>query len=38
MVDIPEHGLLCGEYGSLPAEAAPGLIAAGRFDPKAVQG
>ena len=38
LVDIPEYGLLCGEYGSLPVDAAQGLIEAGKFDPKAVQG
>lgn len=35
LVDIPEHGLKCGAFGVVPANAAPGLVAAGYFDPKA---
>lgn len=38
LVDIPDHGLLCGQYGSLPHDVAEGLIASGKFDPAAVQG
>lgn len=33
LVDLPQHGLRCGEYGSLPSAAATSLE--GMFDTKA---
>ena len=35
LVDIPAHGLKCGEYVTLPATTAKGLQASGEFDPQA---
>lgn len=32
LVDIPEHGLRCGEYAALPQAVADSLAAAGEFD------
>lgn len=37
LIDIPAHGLKCGEYGTLPADVSAALQAAGEFDPNAVQ-
>ena len=35
LVDVPAHGLKCGEYVTLPAATAKGLQASGEFDPQA---
>lgn len=35
LVDVPAHGLKCGEYVILPATTAKGLQASGEFDPQA---
>ena len=35
LVDIPAHGLKCGDYVTLPAATAKGLQASGEFDPQA---
>ena len=35
LVDIPVHGLKCGDYVTLPAATAKGLQASGEFDPQA---
>lgn len=37
LVDLPGHGLKCGEFGTLPAAVAQSLAEAGGFDPKAVE-
>lgn len=37
LVDIPAHGLKCGDYATIPADAAEALAAAGEFDTKATQ-
>lgn len=37
LIDIPEHGLKCGEFGALPEAAAKAFIESGAFDPKAVK-
>jgi len=37
LIDLPAHGLKCGEYGDLPKAVAGAYIKAGHFDPKAVQ-
>lgn len=37
LIDLPAHGLKCGEYGELPKAVAGAYIKAGHFDPKAVQ-
>jgi hypothetical protein len=37
LIDLPAHGLKCGEYGDLPKAVASAYIKAGHFDPKAVQ-
>ena len=35
LVDIPAHGLKCGDYVTLPAATAKGLQASGEFDAQA---
>ena len=35
LVDVPAHGLKCGDYVTLPAAIAKGLQASGEFDPQA---
>ncbi len=35
LVDVPAHGLACGQYVSLPNATAKALEASGEFDPKA---
>lgn len=35
LVDVPAHGLKCGDYVTLPAATAKGLQASGEFDPQA---
>lgn len=35
LVDVPEHGLVCGEYADLPDDLAQQLEAGGRFDTQA---
>ena len=37
LVDLPAHGIKCGEFGDLPAAIAQSLEAAGEFDPWAVE-
>lgn len=37
LVDLPAHGIKCGEFGNLPAAIAQSLEAAGEFDPWAVE-
>lgn len=37
LIDLPAHGIKCGEFGDLPAAVAQSLAAAGEFDPKAVE-
>lgn len=37
LIDLPAHGLKCGEFGTLPADVAQSLASAGEFDPKAVE-
>ena len=37
LVDIPQHGLLSGDYASLPADVAEALEKVGMFDTKAKQ-
>lgn len=37
LIDLPAHGLKCGEYGALPAAVAPAMIEAGAFDPQAAE-
>jgi hypothetical protein len=36
LIDLPAHGLQCGEFGALPADAAERLAAGGAFDPLAL--
>ena len=35
LIDIEDHGMKCGEYGSLPSDIAEALRKDGRFDPDA---
>lgn len=35
LVDVPEHGLICGEFADLSDDLAQQLEADGRFDTKA---
>lgn len=35
LIDLPDHGLKCGEYGAIPADAAGALVESGHFDPNA---
>lgn len=35
LIDVPEHGLVCGEYADLPDDLAQQLEADGRFDQQA---
>lgn len=35
LVDLPQFGLKCGEYGTVPADVASGLSRGGQFDPRA---
>lgn len=35
LIDVPEHGLNCGEYADLPDELAQQLESAGQFDTQA---
>ena len=35
LVDVPEHGLICGGYADLPDDLAQQLEADGRFDTQA---
>lgn len=37
LIDLPAHGLKCGEFGTLPAAVAQSLADSGEFDPKAVE-
>lgn len=37
LIDLPAHGLKCGEFGALPAAVAQSLADAGEYDPKAVE-
>jgi len=32
LIDLPDHGLRCGEFGQIPPPAAQALCAAGHFD------
>lgn len=32
LIDLPAHGLKCGEFGELPGTAAAARAAAGEFD------
>lgn len=35
LVDLPQYGLRCGDYGEIPDKEAVALIEAGSFDPQA---
>ncbi len=35
LIDLPDHGLKCGEYGAIPADAADALVESGHFDQNA---
>lgn len=35
LVDVPEHGLVCGEFADLPGDLAKQLETDGRFDTQA---
>lgn len=35
LIDLPEHKLVCGQYGSIPNDVGASLVKAGSFDPKA---
>lgn len=35
LVDVPEHGLICGEFADLPDDLAQQLETDGRFDTQA---
>lgn len=37
LVDLPAHGLRCGEFGPVPADVAEAITAVGQFDPHAVR-
>ena len=32
LIDLPEYGLKCGDYGALPADVAVALVESGHFD------
>jgi hypothetical protein len=36
LIDLPLHGLRCGDFGEIPAAAAQQLTREGQFDPAAV--
>lgn len=36
LIDLPCHGLKCGEYGALPSSTAASLEHGGAFDTRAV--
>ncbi len=35
LIDLPEYGLKCGDYGALPADVAAALVESGHFDQNA---
>ena len=35
LIDLPDYGLKCGDYGALPADVVVALVESGHFDQNA---